>query len=190
MAAEASWLPSPDCGCGHTCSASSLELTVDLRPQHRGRSWASGPVLCWGCQLLVTCLVTVWSIALHRQMWWGSCPICWTSTDSSFFFIPNAGLIWPLSPLGTQKMNAWPEDLKPTFCFVPLKLFISFPLHEFSWIFSESIQDVKYTDWNPRVYKNGSKRHSPALHTLNYSMKWDCHTVAIGQWDPHIHFIK
>lgn len=50
--------------------------------------------------------------------------------------------------------------------------------------FSESIQDVKYTDWNPREYKNRSKRDPPAQRTLNYSVKWGCHTVVIGQWDP------
>lgn len=54
---------------GHTCPAFSLELTIDLRPEHLGAILRL-PVLGVASVLLpvfMTCLVTVRSMALGRE---------------------------------------------------------------------------------------------------------------------------
>lgn len=98
----------------------------------------------------------VWSMALDRETWWGSCPICCMHiAKSSFSIIPNAGPIQPPYPWGLQNRNMQPKSLKPL--SVPPPPSCSFlPL---AWIFlnfSELIQGIKCPPWDPRVWKMGS----------------------------------
>lgn len=71
----------------------------------------------------------VWSMALDRETWWGSCPICCMHVPkNSFFLITNAGPIQPPYPLGLQNTNMQPKSPKPLSVPPHLhKLFISSP---------------------------------------------------------------
>lgn len=83
----------------------------------------------------------VWSMALDRETWWGSCPICCMHiAKNSFSFITNAGPKQSPYPLGLQNTNMQPKSPKPLSVRPPSCSFL--PL---AWIllnFSELIQGI------------------------------------------------
>lgn len=99
----------------------------------------------------------VWSMALDRETWWGSCPICCMHiAKNSFSFITNAGPKQSPYPLGLQNTNMQPKSPKPL-SVPPPKLFISSPCMNITEFFR--VDPGHYGVWK-----------------MESNLQWDSHT--------------